>query len=112
MTLFERLTAKAQQHPQRLVLPENTEPRTLRAADYIIGIGAAEVLFIGRKEDTISLANEMSLTNIKKATWLDPNDAEVVEPYAELFAELRKKKGITIEQARKQAANPLYLPDD
>lgn len=109
MTLFERLTAKAQQHPQRLVLPENTEPRTLRAADYIIGIGAAEVLFIGRKEDTISIANEMSLTNIKKATWLDPNDAEVVEPYAELFAELRKKKGITIEQARKQAANPLYL---
>ena len=54
MTLFERLTAKAQQHPQRLVLPENTEPRTLRAADYIIGIGAAEVLFIGRKEDNLS----------------------------------------------------------
>ena len=109
MTLFERLTAKAKEHPQRLVLPENTEPRTLRAADYILGIGAAEVIFVGKKEDTIQVADSLSLQNITKATWMDPNDASAVEPYAQLFAELRKKKGISIEEARKQASNPLYL---
>lgn len=109
MTLFERLTAKAQEHPQRLVLPENTEPRTLRAADQIIGIGAAEVIFVGRKEDTLGLASELGLKNLEKATWIDPSDAVAVEPYAQLFAELRKKKGISIDEARRQAANPLYL---
>ncbi len=109
MTLFERLTAKAQQHPQKLVLPENTEPRTVRAADYILGIGAAEVIFIGKKEDTMVIARERNLQNIEKATWVDPADEAVVEPYAQLFAELRKKKGISIEDARKQAGNPLYL---
>lgn len=109
MTLFERLTAKAQQHPQKLVLPENTEPRTVRAADYILGIGAAEVIFIGKKEDTMVIARERNLQNIEKATWVDPADEAVVEPYAQLFAELRKKKGISIEDARKQACNPLYM---
>lgn len=109
MTLFERLTAKAQQHPQKLVLPENTEPRTVRAADYILGIGAAEVIFIGKKEDTMVIARERNLQNIEKATWVDPADEAVVEPYAQLLAELRKKKGISIEDARKQACNPLYL---
>ena len=109
MTLFERLTAKAQQHPQKLVLPENTEPRPVRAADYILGIGAAEVIFIGKKEDTMVIARERNLQNIEKATWVDPADEAVVEPYAQLFAELRKKKGISIEDARKQACNPLYL---
>ena len=109
MTLFERLTAKAQQHPQKLVLPENTEPRTVRAADYILGIGAAEVIFIGKTEDTMVIARERNLQNIEKATWVDPADEAVVEPYAQLFAELRKKKGISIEDARKQACNPLYL---
>lgn len=109
MTLFERLTAKAKEHPQKLVLPENTEPRTVRAADYILGIGAAEVIFIGKKEDTMAIARERNLQNICKATWIDPEDGATVEPYAELFAELRKKKGITIEEARKQASNPLYL---
>ncbi len=39
MTLFERLTKKAQEHKQRLVLPESLEPRTLQAADQVIAQG-------------------------------------------------------------------------
>lgn len=109
MKLFERLTAKAQLHPQKLVLPENTEPRTLRAADHIIAIGAADVIFIGKKEDTLALASELGLENLTKATFVDNTDADAIEAYAQLFAELRKKKGITIEEARQQASNPLYL---
>lgn len=36
MNLFERLALKAKAHPQRLVLPEGTEPRTLQAADRVL----------------------------------------------------------------------------
>ena len=109
MTLFERLTAKAQEHPQRLVLPESLEPRTLKAADDIIARGIAEVILIGNRDEIMAKAAELGLANIAKATVNNPEDASFTEKYAELFAELRKKKGVSIEEARKTAKNALYL---
>ncbi len=109
MTLFERLHANAQLHPQRLVLPEGTEPRTLQAADRIIADKCSEVILMGKKEDILAKADELGLKHIAEARLIDPNDTEFVEPYAQLFCELRKKKGISIEEARKTASNALYL---
>lgn len=109
MELFERLTKRAQGAPQRLILPESTEPRTMQAADRVIKEKIANVIFIGNKETVLQKAFELGLANIEKATFVDPADAVTVEPYAELLAELRKKKGMTIEEARVKAANPLYL---
>ncbi len=109
MTLFERLTAKAQEHPQRLVLPESLEPRTLKAADDIIARGIAEVILIGNRDEILAKANELGLANIAKATVNNPEDASFTEKYAELFVELRKKKGVSIEEARKTVKNALYL---
>lgn len=109
MTLFERLTAKAQEHPQRLVLPESLEPRTLRAADDIIARGIAEVILIGNRDEIMAKAAELGLANIAKATVNNPEDASFTEKYAELFKELRKKKGVSIEEARKTVKNALYL---
>ncbi len=109
MTLFERLTKKAQENPQRLVLPESLEPRTLQAAERVISKHIADVTFIGKREDILAKAFELGLPHIEKANFVDIDDMEVTEPYAELFAELRKKKGVTIEAAREQVRNPLYL---
>ena len=109
MTLFERLTKKAQEHPQRLVLPESTEPRTLQAADKIIEIGAAEVILLGRKEEIEAKAAELGLSNISKAHIYSCEDITFTEKYAELFTELRKKKGMTLDEAREIVRNPLYL---
>ena len=109
MTLFERLAQKAAEHPQRLVLPEGTEPRTLQAADRIIAEGLAQVILIGKKEEIMAKAAELSLKNIDKARTVDPDDRELTEPYAQLFFELRKKKGVSLEDARYTVKNPLYL---
>lgn len=109
MTLFERLAQKAAEHPQRLVLPEGTEPRTLQAADRIIADGLAQVILIGKKEEIMAKAVELSLKNIDKARTVDPDDRELTEPYAQLFFELRKKKGVSLEDARYTVKNPLYL---
>lgn len=109
MTLFERLTAKAQQHPQRLVLPESTEPRTLQAAERILADKIANITFLGTPEKVLAKADELGLKHIKEATIVSPDDTEFTEKYAALFAELRKKKGVTIEEARNQVKNPLYL---
>ncbi|MDE6649427.1 MAG: phosphate acetyltransferase [Muribaculaceae bacterium] len=109
MTLFERLTAKAKENPQRLVLPESLEPRTLKAADHILAEKIADVTFIGKPEAIHAKAEELGLNNIKEAHIYDPDDASFTEKYAELFCELRKKKGMTIEEARNQVKNSLYL---
>lgn len=109
MTLFERLTKQAQENPQRLVLPESLEPRTLEAADRVLAKGIARVTLVGNREEISNKADSLGFKHIIKADFIDPADAAVVEPYALLLAELRKKKGMTLEEARKQAANPLYL---
>ena len=109
MTLFERLTKKAQEHPQRLVLPESKEPRTLKAADIILDEKAAHIIFLGKKEEILAEAEKLNLRHIGEAEFHDPDDAEFTEKYAELFAELRKKKGVTIQDARYTVKNPLYL---
>ena len=109
MTLFERLAAKAKAHPQKLVLPEGTEPRTLQAADMIIADKLANIILLGEKEEILAKAKELNLSNIEEATIINPLDAEFTEKYAELFCELRKKKGMTIEVAREIVKSPLYL---
>jgi phosphate acetyltransferase len=91
------------------VLPEGTEPRTLTAADRIITEGIADIIIIGNPKEIAAAAEELSLTNICKARIIDPADENVNEKYASLYFELRKNKGITMEEARKMAANPLYL---
>lgn len=109
MKLFDRLALKAKSHPQRLVLPEGKEPRTLQAADRIIAEGLADIILIGKRNEILAVAAEYKLANIEKAHIVDPDDTEFTEPYAQLFYELRKKKGVSLEDARYTVKNPLYL---
>ena len=109
MDLFEKLTANAKANPQRIVLPEGLEPRTLSAADRIIGEGLANVILIGEPERVLSLAEELKLPNIKLATIINPTEEAVINRYAPVLYKLRKSKGMTEEQARISAANALYL---
>jgi phosphate acetyltransferase len=109
MGLFDKLTAKAKQNRQRIVLPEGTEPRTLTAANRIITEGIADVILIGDPAEITKEACELSLTNIYKAKIVNPADEEVIDTYAPILFELRKNKGLTMENARALAANPLYL---
>lgn len=109
MTLFERLTKRAQDNKRRLVLPESLEPRTLQAANRVIEAEIADVIFIGRKDEILAKAFELGLQHIERARFVSADDMEFTEPYAELFKKLREKKGISIEQAREQVRNPLYL---
>lgn len=109
MELFDKLKAKALTNRQRIVLPEGTEPRTLTAANRIIGDGIADIILIGNPADIMAMANELKLENISKARIVDPADTKIIDRYAPLFFELRKKKGITMEEARLTTHNPLYL---
>lgn len=109
MGLFDKLITKAKKNRQRIVLPEGTEPRTLTAADRIISEGIADVILIGDPVEITDAARELSLTNISRARIVNPADSAVIDKYAPLFYALRKSKGITMDDARKMASNPLYL---
>ncbi|MDE6683983.1 MAG: phosphate acetyltransferase, partial [Duncaniella sp.] len=109
MGLFEKLTANAKASRQRIVLPEGTEPRTLTAADRIIADGIADIILVGNPDEILAMAAELKLENINKATIVNPADEKVIDKYAPIFFELRKSKGISMEEARLTSANPLYL---
>ena len=109
MNLLEHIVARAKSDKQRIVLPEATEERTLRAADKVLAEDIANLILIGNPDEIHSLAEKWGLKNIDKATIIDPENNPKSEEYATLLAELRKKKGMTIEQARELVKNPLYL---
>lgn len=109
MNLLEHIVARAKSNKQRIVLPEATEERTLKAADRVLADELADLILIGNPDELKTLAAKWDLHNIDKATVVDPLNNPKAEEYAELLAELRKKKGMTIEQARELVKNPLYL---
>lgn len=109
MNLLEHIVARAKSNKQRIVLPEATEERTLKAADRVLADDLADLILIGNPDELKTLAAKWDLHNIDKATIVDPLNNPKAEEYAKLLAELRKKKGMTIEQARELVKNPLYL---
>ena len=109
MDLLQQIVARAKANKQRIVLPEATEERTLRAADRVLADDLANIILIGNPDEIAALAAKWGLENIGKATIIDPLNNPKSEEYAQLLAELRKKKGMTIEQARELVKNPLYL---
>ena len=109
MDLLSQIVARAKANKQRIVLPEAEEERTLTAADRVLADDIANIIRIGNPDKVHALAKEKGLTHIDKATLIDPENYEKSEEYAALLAELRKKKGMTIEQARELVKNPLYL---
>ncbi|WP_291127066.1 phosphate acyltransferase, partial [Dysgonomonas sp. UBA7698] len=109
MDLIKEIVERAKANKQRIVLPEGTEERTIKAADQLLGDGVADIILIGNVKEVKELAAGLNLKNIDKATILDPKDYEKKEVYTNLLFELRKSKGLTIEQAAKLAENPLYI---
>lgn len=109
MDLISSIIERAKSNKQRIVLPEATEERTLTAADRALADGIAEIILIGNPEEIKALADKLGLKNIDKATIIDPQNHDKKEDYAQLLCELRKKKGMTIEEARAKVLDPLYL---
>ena len=109
MGLFDKLTLRAKQQRQRIVLPEGTEPRTLTAADRLIADEIADIILVGDPNDILTMAKDLNLSNIKRATIINPADETIIDRYAPIYFNLRKSKGITEEEARLTSANPLYL---
>ena len=76
------------------------DTRTWEAAEKILKEGLANLIILGSPEEVEKYGKGYDVTG---ATIIDPATYEKTEEYLDLFVELRKKKGLTKEEARKQA---------
>ncbi len=109
MDLLQEIKNRAKQYDKKIVLPESFDERTLRAADEILEQGIAPIILLGNKDKIMTDAKNWGLTNIEKASIVNPLQHDKKEQYADLMVELRKKKGLKKEEAMKLIENPLYL---
>ena len=96
---LNRMKSAAKADLKTIVLPEGEDPRTIVAATKIIEEGLAKIVILGNPDEI----------DVPGATVIDPRNAEKHEEYAKKFAELRAKKGVTIEQARAQVMDATYF---
>lgn len=109
MELLEKIKQNAKKCNKRIVLPEGCEERNLKAADIAIGEGIAQIILIGNPAEIRAKALSLGLTNIEKAVIVDPIHHEKKDLYIDMLVEIRKKKGLSREDASKLILDPLYI---
>lgn len=97
---LDSVKERARADKKTIVLPESMDRRTFEAAQAILKEGIANLIIIGTEEE---VAENSKGLDISGATIINPFTYEKTEKYIELFVELRKAKGLTYEQAKKQA---------
>jgi len=107
LNILEKIHQRAKNNTQRIVLPESTDDRVLNAAIRAQNDGIAQITLIG-DVDSINLRAKqsgLSLNNIE----IKKPEASNTDVYANTLYELRKHKGMTLEQAASLATQPLIL---
>jgi len=107
MNLLESINTKAKQLNKRIVLPEGTSERTLKAADIILKEGYAQLILLGNIDEINSLEQKFNL-DLSKASKIDPKTSPEKERYVQKLMELRKSKGLTYEEAVKLVEQDIY----
>ncbi len=102
------LIRRAKQQRQRIVLPEGTEERVLRAAEFLILRGVVEVTLLGPEKEVTSRINELGLA-MGGVDILDPGVSDLREGFGEAYFEMRKHKGISKEFAYDLMADVSYF---
>lgn len=108
MNFIECIKNRAKQEIKTIVLPEAEDIRTLKATQIALKEKYANIVLIGN-EETIKQKVQENNINIVGATIINPQTSEDYEKYAQLLYELRKNKGMTIEQAKELVLNPVYF---
>lgn len=102
-TFLERISARASSQKQHIVLPEGGDRRTLEAARALVDGNIAEVTVLVAHDEAPS---DLDLTGIRI---VDPTSDASGERYAQALYELRKHKGLTLDEARELAKKELYF---
>ncbi|MGW5529053.1 phosphate acetyltransferase [Streptomyces xanthochromogenes] len=107
--MFEHvLLEQARAHRRRVVLPEGTEDRVLRAADVLLRRDVCELTLLGDVEAIRKKAADLGI-DVTKCQIIDPQTSELRQQFAERYAQLRAHKGVTVELAYDVVADVNYF---
>lgn len=104
MSFIETIKKRAKENIKTIVLPEAYDVRTIEAAHKVLSENIANIILIGDENKILTIANENGF-DISKATIVNPETDPNFETYTNLLVELRKKKGMTYEEASKLLRN-------
>ena len=107
MSFIETIKEKARKDIKTIVLPEATDPRTIRETQIIQKENYAKVILIGNEEEVRKIAEKENV-DISNIQIINPEKDEKAKLYAKELYELRKAKGMTEEQAQELIKNPVY----
>ena len=99
MHLVEQIKAKARENLQTVVLPEGYDDRMVEAAGQIVSDGLAKVVLLGNPQQLRAKAGELGCS-LEGVTLLEPAAAPQLEAYCDDLVEIRKKKGLSREEAK------------
>jgi phosphate acetyltransferase len=105
---IHRLTLQARSDRKRIVLPEGDDDRILKAAGRVLKRGVADLTILG-DEARIRLRSAELGVDLDNAKVIDPLTSESRYQFADQYAELRKAKGISVEQAREIMRDATYF---
>jgi phosphate acetyltransferase len=108
MNFIETIKQRAKQQIKTIVLPEAEDIRTLKATEIALTEKYAKIILIGNKKEIEKKVEENQI-NINGAQIVEPRTSEKYDTYVNLLYELRKNKGMTIEQAKELVLNPVYF---
>jgi len=107
--MFEfNLILKAKAKKQRIVLPEGTGERILRASDVLLRRGVVDVTLLGRENDIRTKMNQLNL-ELEGVQIIEPGKSQYYDDYVQTYFELRKHKGIREEDARDRMLDPTFF---
>ena len=105
--VIARITEQARRRNRRIVLPESADDRVLQAARQVQDRDYAKVTLLGRADHVHASARKLGV-NLEDVEIVDPGADERKEAYAERLCRRRRRKGMTIEQARRLLDHPVY----
>ena len=106
--ILEQIRQRASGGLQHIILPEGEDPRTVEAAAICARDQVAKITIIGNEEKIRSLATEVG-ANLNGVDILDHRLSHDLKKYAEIYHQLRRAKGITLEESEQALKDPLYF---
>ncbi len=107
LELLNEIKSRASKRKKTIVLPESHDDRVIQAAEKLIKEDVASVITLGDEDKIRSKAKELKV-DLQSVRIIDPGKSEKLSDFSNIFFNLRKHKGISIEDARETMKKDLF----
>ncbi|MCB0379238.1 MAG: NADP-dependent malic enzyme [Bdellovibrionales bacterium] len=103
-----KATARKSKHKPRIVFPEGTAHKVLKAASLAMEEGVIHPILLGRTDHVKARINEIGLENLKKATIIEPRLSDSYDRYVDELYALKQRNGVMFKEAQRLMSDTNY----